>query len=201
MLSRTIGTFGEVSVQVAAIGPVDAAVDLTIACMFQHEHHGALTGGLLLLDRALGGALTSLRREGVFQGRAEETLLLTKLPTSLPNQQLLIEGLGAPETFTPDVLQHAVSSAVQQALRMGARSAAFSPNLLDGGMESSGLTGIEDAMIRGLQLGLRAERRLVDMSYRPAPSLKAWLFEAGAAHFEAVASRFEENFRALNENP
>jgi hypothetical protein len=201
MLSRTIGKFGEVSVQVAAIGPVDAAVDLTIACMFQHELHGAITGGLLLLDQALGGTLSSLRREGIFGGRAEETLLLTKLPTSLRSQQLLIEGLGDPETFTPDILEHAVSSAVQQALRMGVRSAAFSPNLLDGGMESSGLTGIEDAMIRGLQLGLRAERRLIDMNYRPAPSLKTWLFEAGAAHFDVVAGRFEEDFRVLNKDP
>ncbi len=197
MHTKMIGTLGKVALKLIAVGPADAPVELSIACMFQHELRGNLTGGLLRLDQALDGALWRLRREGFFHGHALETLLLTKVPATVHAQALLIVGLGDPKAFTADVLQDAVLAAAQQALRMDVETVAFSPNLLDAGFASDELSGIQSALLYGLHSAQQREECLFDRGFRSATKLQSWSFEAGEEHFDEAALSFEAPFRKL----
>src|SRR5437868_6764706 len=92
-----IGTFDGVVFDVVAWGPAQAEVDVSVACMFEHELNGAgLAGGLLALDQALGGHLTQLRREGAFRAQPMETLLVTQPPAGISARAVLVIGLGDP---------------------------------------------------------------------------------------------------------
>ena len=75
-----IGTFDGVEFDVVAWGPAHADVDISVACMFEHELGAGMTGGLLALDDALGGQLARLRAAGAFRAQAMETLLVTTPP-------------------------------------------------------------------------------------------------------------------------
>jgi hypothetical protein len=64
-------------------------------------------GGLLHLDQALGGTLTSLRRSGHFRADAMETLLLDRPPATIHARSVLVIGLGDPE---PDAVALALQA-------------------------------------------------------------------------------------------
>ena len=117
-----IGIAHGVTFDVVAWGPAMAEVDLSIACMFEHEVDGApIAGGLLALDQALGGQLTRLRAGGAFRAQPMETLLITTPPAGMAPRAVLVIGLGDPGLLTSDLLRRATRVAMREAIRHGAR--------------------------------------------------------------------------------
>ena len=87
----TIGKALNVAFDTVAWGPAAADVDLSVACMFEHEADGtAIAGGLLALDQALGGLLTRMRSSGAFRCQEMETLLVSLPPAGIPARAVLV---------------------------------------------------------------------------------------------------------------
>lgn len=109
---RLVGTYADVDVLTAAWDGAAAAVDLSCACMFAREAHGALaTGGLAHLDAALGGRLASARAAGLFQAARGETLLIDRPPTTVNAGAILVIGLGDPDEWSTGLVGDAVAVA------------------------------------------------------------------------------------------
>ncbi len=192
-----IGSRLGITFDVAAQSPDDAHVDLSVACMFEHEAAGAsLSGGLLQLDAALGGALTSARASGSFRGHLLDSLLVTSPPSPVQAQAILVVGLGDPQTLDADALSRACAFAVTQAERMRAVSAAFAPNLLDAGIRLPADFSAARHMLSGAFSALALSDRLETAKLAVPSLLRHWSFDAGAAHFDAVADEFANAFAA-----
>lgn len=183
-----IGSFQGVAFDVVRWVPADADVDLSFACMFEHEAPGAtMTGGLLHLDQALGGALSTLRAEGLFRAEEMETLFVASPPPSAVARSIMVIGFGDPATVSHRRLERATRVAAREAIRLKARSVAFAPDLLDGGLAAGRLPDAPAAMMRGVVGALQAERRLADLGLAPPPILERWSFDVGQAGMETVA--------------
>jgi hypothetical protein len=192
---KSLQTIGHVGFEIVTLAPSEADVDLSIACMFEHDMPGTtLSGGLLQLDEALGAALTKLRDEGSFRAQEMETLLIPRPPTHVPARGILIIGLGDPLSLNSDVLERALRVAVREANRLEAATVAFAPNLLDAGLKVLPSLHVEAAMVRGVISALNAEISLAELGLAPPPSICNWSFETGPAHFDAATEEFLKAF-------
>jgi hypothetical protein len=200
MVCRSVAVFLGTAIDVIVAGPADAMVDLSVACMFEHEREGAgISGGLLHLNQALGGALESLRTGGAFRAREMESMLFTNIPAGMRPNALLVIGLGDPDTFSPSILERAIAVAVREAIRMKVKSTAFSPDLLDAGMgnEQSGVR--ETAMVKGLTEALRGEHHLFHLGFTNSVSLRTWSFGSGPDHLDVAAGAFAKALRDVDQ--
>ena len=59
-----------------------------------------LSGRLLHLDQSIGGALTRLRKEGVFRAHEIETLFLSHLPAGVLPSAIMVIRLGNPPNLS-----------------------------------------------------------------------------------------------------
>jgi hypothetical protein len=192
---RALGQRDGVAFDVAAWGPALADVDLSVACMFEREADGAaMAGGLLQLDRALGGELTRLRITGAFRAQEMETLLITLPPPGLAPRALLVIGLGEPDTLDGERLRSAARVALREAVRHGARTMAFAPSVLDAGHTDNAALQMPEMMLDGMISVLRAERQLADAGLAPPLSLLGCTFDVGAPRLEAAAAEFAAAF-------
>jgi hypothetical protein len=180
---------------VVAWGPAQAAVDFSVACMFEHEVEGAvMAGGLLALDRALGGQLTRLRAAGAFRAEPMETLLVTLPPPGLAPRAVLVIGLGDPAALDGEVLRRATRVAMREAIRFGAASMAFAPSVLDAGHTDNAGLDMQVVMLDGMLGALRAEHMLADAGLAPVPVLRHCSFDVGAPRLQAAGSAFAAAF-------
>lgn len=191
---QTIGTWREVSIQVAAWDSVMADVDLSFACMFSHEMNAGLAGGLRHLDEAVAGKLTRLRREGAFRGDPLETLLIDQPPATIAAKAIMVIGMGEPLAWTTTVIAKAVAAAVRVAIQRGTASAAFAPSLLDAGLSSKATECVACAMMVAVMDAIDAQVKVASLGLAPALSLRRWVFDVGEAHFEDVTRQFQEAF-------
>ncbi|MRW82727.1 peptidase M17 [Pseudoduganella sp. FT26W] len=195
-----IGSADGVVFDVAAWGPANAGVDLSVACMFEHEAGGApVAGGLLALDQALGGHLTRLRADGFFLGQAMETLLISQPPQDMAPRAVLVIGLGDPDTLDGDRLRQATRVAMHEAIRHGARTMAFAPSVLDGGLTDNAKLNMQEVMLDGMLSALRAELALAAAGLAPRPLLEQCTFDVGAPRLANAAQAFAAAFETLFE--
>jgi len=193
-----IGSAGGVTFDVVAWGPAQADVDLSVACMFEHEMGGAgMRGGLLALDRALGGQLGQLRAAGAFRAQPMETLLVTTPPPGLPPRAVLVIGLGDPAALHGDVLRQATRVAMREAIRRGAGSMAFAPSVLDAGHTDNAALDMQQVMLDGMLGALRAEHLLAAAGLAAAPLLRHCSFDVGAPRAQAAGDAFRAAFARL----
>ena len=199
VVRHQIGTAHGVVFDVVAWGPAMANVDLSVACMFEHEVGGApVAGGLLGLDQALAGQLTRLRADGAFRAQAMETLLITTPPPALAPRAILVIGLGDPDRLTSDVLRRATRVAMREAIRHGARSMAFAPSVLDAGHTDNAALNMPEVMLDGMLSALAAEVTLAATGLAPIPALQHCTFDVGAPRVQAAALAFAAAFTRLN---
>ena len=194
-----IGDHLGVRFDAVAWAPDAADVDLSVACMFEHEAGGAtLAGGLAHLDAALGGYLARARAQGRFPARELDTLLVSRPPAGVRARAVLVIGLGDPDAFAAATLERACGLAMAHALRLGVASAAFAPNMLDAGLVPAPGLRAGDAMLRGAlaALALAEHTRLAGLGTPPA--LRAWSFDVGPAHFAAATRDFGAAFAMLS---
>jgi hypothetical protein len=192
-----IGTFDGIEFDVVAWGPAHADVDISVACMFEHELGAGMTGGLLALDDALGGQLARLRAAGAFRAQAMETLLVTTPPPSVTARAVLVVGMGDPTTLDGDVLRRACRVALREAVRFGARSMAFAPSVLDAGHTDNAALAMQDVVLDGVLGALRAERMLAEAGLAHAPALRHCTFDVGAPRLLAAGRAFAAAFERL----
>ncbi len=193
-----IGSVDGVVFDVVAWGPAQAAVDFSVACMFEHEVDGAaMAGGLLALDRALGGHLSRLRTAGAFRAQPMETLLVTMPPPGIAARAVLVIGLGDPAALKGDVLRRATRVAMREAIRFGATSMAFAPSVLDAGHVDNAALDMQVVMLDGILGALRAEHMLADAGLVAAPRLARCSFDVGAPRVQAAGRGFAAAFAHL----
>ncbi len=189
--TRVIGTRHNVSIEIAAWDGAMADVDLSCACMFNHEQdRGGPQGGLGHLDALLGGRLVQLRRDGLFRGERGETALIDRPPGAFAARAVLIIGMGDPEQWLPTFMPQAIGEAVSAAHLCGAASAAFAPSLLDSGINSSRTSGVAAQMIVELVRALDRDARLNAFGLRAAGQLMRFVFDVGASHFDPTVDQF-----------
>jgi len=190
-----IGTANQVVFDVVAWGPAMAQVDLSVACMFEHEMPGSsMTGGLLGLDQALGARLSQLRASAAFRAQAMETLLITMPPATVAARAILVIGLGAPEQLSADTLRRATRVAMREAIRHGAASMAFAPSVLDAGHTDNSALDMPAVMLDGMLSALQAETDLAALGLAPPPSLRHCTFDVGAPRFASAGAAFAAAF-------
>lgn len=187
---RTLGSWQGVSLDIAAWDGVAADVDLSVACMFTRELDGGLRGGLLHLDSALSGRLVRLRNDGVFKGDVGETLLVSLPPETVVAQGVMVIGMGEPSQWTAAVSARAVTAAIGAAMQLGVTSAAFAPSLLDSGLTPGATTGVASAMMKAAIRAIDVHVSIAAHGLAPAPSLRRWVFDVGAAGFSSAAEQF-----------
>jgi hypothetical protein len=190
-----IGTWHGVAFEVAVWDAVAAEVELSAACLFEHEAVGALLkGGAKHLDDALGNALSSLRTSGHFRAKAGQSLLLDRPPTGIAGRAVLILGLGDPAVWTPAVSGSAVALTLQCAIARKAASAAFAPSLLDAGVDG-GHAGA--ALLPAAAAAIEAAHEAASMSLAEPLVLQRFAFDAGPAHLETALHHFRNAFATL----
>lgn len=193
-----IGSAHGVEFDLVAWGPAQAAVDLSVACMFEHElGEAGMTGGLLALDAALGGALSRLRAAGAFRAQPMETLLVTTPPPGMAPRALLVIGMGDPQALDGDLLRRATRVAMREAIRFGAASMAFAPSVLDAGHTDNAGLAMQDVMLDGMLGALRAEHMLAAAGLVRTPSLRRCTFDVGAPRAQAAGKSFAAAFARL----
>ncbi|MEG3175379.1 M17 family peptidase N-terminal domain-containing protein [Sphingomonas sp. RB3P16] len=188
--AATIGVWRGVRIDVAPRDAVSVDVAIASAGVFMREiGRTRPDGGLGNLDTALGGAITRLRADGIFRGDLGEVLTLSAPAHPIHATTVLAIGLGDPALWMPATMRHAVATAVREAIRLEAASAAFAPSLLDSGLAPDGLAGTPDAMLAGLLDALADDRPQV---------LSRWVFCVGAARFEAMSETFRTAYERLS---
>ncbi len=192
-----IGTRDGVVFDVVAWGPSRADVDFSVACMFEHELGAGMAGGLLALDRALGGHLARLRAAGAFSAQPLETLLVTTPPPAVAARAVLVIGMGDPAQLDGAMLRRACRVAMREAIRFGAVSMAFAPSVLDAGHTDNAALDMQDVMLDGMLGALRAEHMLAEAGLARAPALRHCTFDVGAPRAAAAGRAFAEAFARL----
>lgn len=190
-----IGTFDGVAFDVVAWGPAQAAVDFSVACMFEHELGAGMAGGLLALDTALGGHLARLRSAGAFRAQPMETLLVTTPPAGVAARAVLVIGMGDPAALDGDVLRRATRVAMREAIRHDAVSMAFAPSVLDAGHTDNAALDMQTVMLDGMLGALRAEYMLAEAGLAAAPALRQCSFDVGVPRLQAAGLAFLEAFK------
>lgn len=194
-----IGSAEGVTFDVVAWGPAQADVDLSVACMFEHELGDAgMTGGLLALDTALGGQLSRLRAADAFRAQPMETLLVTTPPPGLAPRAVLVIGMGDPAALDGDVLRRATRVAMREAIRCGAATMAFAPSVLDAGHTDNVGLDMQHVMLDGMLGALRAEHMLAPAGLIRTPALRRCTFDVGAPRAQAAGTGFAEAFARLS---
>ena len=192
-----IGACDGVEFDVVAWGPAHAAVDFSVACMFEHELGAGMAGGLLALDRALGGQLSRLRAAGAFGAQPMETLLVTMPPPGVAARAVLVIGMGDPAALDGDMLRRACRVAMREAIRHGAVSMAFAPSVLDAGHTDNAALDMQQVMLDGMLGALRAEHMLAEAGLAGAPALRHCTFDVGAPRLRAAGRAFVAAFGVL----
>lgn len=193
-----IGCSDGVAFDVVAWGPAQANVDISVACMFEHEMGSAgMAGGLLALDQALGGQLSRLRTQSAFRAQPMETLLITAHPASIAARAVLVIGLGDPTMLDGETLRRATRVAMREAIRHGAVSMAFAPSVLDAGHVHNAALNMQEVMLDGMLSALRAEHLLADAGLAAPPLLRRCSFDVGAPRLQAAAAGFAAAFSRL----
>lgn len=187
---QSLGDWRGVSLDIAAMDGVAADVDLSFACMFDHELDGGLRGGLAHLNNVLSGRLVQLRDDGVFLGYPMETLLIRQPPPAIAARAVMVIGMGTPTEWTAEVTARAVDTAIRAATQLGANSAAFAPSLLDSGLAAHATAGVAQQMMRAVVRAIDAQISIAAHDLAPAPSLRRWVFDVGAAGFAAATAQF-----------
>ncbi|VWC71043.1 peptidase M17 [Burkholderia lata] len=191
VLRQIIGSWRDVSFEVAAWDGVGAQVDLSCGCMFTREAAGeGPTGGLRHLDLVLSGALTGLRREGHFPAAPMETLLISRPPAGIEAARVLLVGLGDPASWTIEVTAEAAATAARTAMQQGLQSVAFAPSILDGGLTTAATDGMPQAMVTAVLAAIDAQYRIAELGLAALPSLRHWVFDVGASRFDGAVEHF-----------
>ncbi len=95
------------------------------------------------------------------------------------------------------MLERALRVAAREAVRLGVKTVAFAPDLLDAGHTEQSTAYSASEMLRGVIGALEAERQLSALGLTPPLQLKQWSFDAGTAHITTAVEQFRREFDLL----
>jgi leucyl aminopeptidase len=110
------------TIRVLVADPLRHPVDLLVVGLT--EGQPKLTGQPALVDKALGGIVSSLTKDEGFEGKERQTLLV-QTHGKLGPKRVLVVGLGQRRAFTNATLREAAALAVKKAKEYAAKTIAF----------------------------------------------------------------------------
>ncbi|MDX1410870.1 MAG: leucyl aminopeptidase [Nitrospirales bacterium] len=115
-----------------------------------YEGEKSLEKPLQSLDRHFDGQLAGMRKNGEFQGKMNQTVLVHS-QGSVPAKRILWVGLGKQEKVTLDRIRQAMGTVIKRVRQTGARS--FTSSLLGVEAFRHSVSDLSQAMVEGAILG------------------------------------------------
>jgi leucyl aminopeptidase len=132
------------------VGGLDKeAVDAIVLMLYEGEAPPQAAESII--DKALDGAVTMLRKDGEFTGKAKQQLSL-QTQGRLKAKKVVLIGLGTPEKSTLEGLRQATGSAAQYTRGLGATTMAVAVE--SAGQAPIGPSEVAQAVAEGMVLGL-----------------------------------------------
>src|ERR1700689_3933150 len=96
---------GPIPMQILVQSPAETMTDLQVICLFRPSPVNTLHGSLSEMNDKLQGLLDRVRKPELFRGELGETLVIAPPNNTLGAKKLLVIGLGASQTFSPERMQ------------------------------------------------------------------------------------------------
>lgn len=184
-------------VTVKSTKPQDLEVDLQIMGYFKHKPAGDTVLSVIVdFDKMMGGPIKALRDRGEFMGEEQETILLTPPAGVMKPKKVLLVGYGDETKFNLDVMRRIGTTAVREAIRLGAKKAAFAPAIRDQGNSKFSTGDVERENVQGIILAFDTEKRLQTQGLAGAPVLEQFYLEAGPEYFEQTVAGVTKGIEA-----
>lgn len=186
--AQPIGRYFDVDLDILAGDLSTIEADLAIVGICSCNPIGAgLANAVDGLDRAMHGAITRLRTDGIFSGKWGETLFLSSPPAPIAASGVLLLGLGPTGRSIASHTRRAIRTAAGQAARLSSVHAAFAPARLETGSGRFNADASARAMLRGV----------LDVLAAHPGKLERWSFVAPQAEAEALARQFRMAFASV----
>ena len=169
-------------IQVKQGNAASTAADVLVIAGYEGD--SAISKQLQPLNRALGGHLAELRKNGEFQGKSNQVVLV-HTRKALPAKRLLWVGLGKRGSVTLDRVRQAMGTVAKRVRQTGASS--FTTMLL--GSDQSGLwpDNLAQAMAEGAILGhYRFTRYLTEKSNDRKPLSAMTVLAETSSHVASI---------------
>ncbi|WP_336169582.1 M17 family peptidase N-terminal domain-containing protein [Acinetobacter sp. 161(2023)] len=188
-----IGRYQSLNIELVTWDSTSAEVDLSCACIFEHEmNNRSFSGGLAHLDEALNGRLNEIRKNNWFSEKIGDALLLNQTPSTIQATKVLLIGMGAPEDFTVERIETAIKTVVRTAHQLELKSVAFAPSILDTGLNPP--AGLNELMLRSLKEELDKHAQLYLHKLVKKSEIEKWVFDAGFQNYDAKAEQYSASF-------
>jgi hypothetical protein len=172
---------------VRATKPQDLDCDLQIMGYFKHKPAGDTVLSVIVdFDKIMGGPVKALRDRGEFMGDELETIVLTPPAGVMKPKKVLLVGYGDESKFSLDVMRRVAVTATREAIRLGAKRAAFAPALFDQGYEKLHAQEVAATFLQGVVPAYDTEKRLQKQGLAAPAALAEIVLEAGPTHFADV---------------
>lgn len=176
-----------------ATKPQDLESDLQVMCYFQHDPKGdVLISVIVDFDKSLGNPIKNLRDRGLFVGELGESLVLTPPAGVMKPKQVLLVGYGPRDKFELSAFSRVGTTAVRNAVKLGARKVAFAPAVKDQGFDKFGVDDVEQENVQGIILAYDTEKRLQKAGLAKEFSIDEFVIEAGPEYFEKTVKGVEK---------
>ncbi len=176
-----------------ATKPQDLESDLQVMCYFKHDPKGdVLISVIVDFDKSMGNPIKNLRDRGMFVGDLGESLLLTPPAGVMKPKQVLLVGYGPKDTFSLEAFKRVGTTAVRNAVKIGAKKVAFAPAVKDQGYDKLGVDAVEEANVQAIILAYDTEKRLQKAGLAKEFSIEEFVIEAGPEYFEKTVKGVEK---------
>ncbi|GAM29796.1 hypothetical protein P23_0291 [Acinetobacter calcoaceticus] len=191
-----IGHYQSLDIELVTWDCTTAEVDLSCACIFEHEmNNRSFSGGLAHLDDALNGRLNEIRKNNWFSANLNDALLINQTPSTIQASKVLLIGMGAPEDFNVEKIGTAIKTAVKTAHQLELKSVAFAPSILDTGLNPP--SGLNELMLRSLKDELDRHNQLYLQNLVKKSEIERWIFDAGFQNYDVKAEQYRTSFSKI----
>jgi hypothetical protein len=183
--SKSFDAPNDLKVTVRVSKPQDQEADVLFLCVFRQSQ---FILAIQDFDDALGGLISTVRKRGEFRGDELETILISNPPKkSMAAKQLMLIGLGEKDKQTPQLMRRIGTATLREAVRIGAKRAAFAAALIDQGSPKLKVEDVGYEVLQGAMLAFDTEKRLHNEGLVSAPALEEWVYLAGPEYYYHVA--------------
>ena len=191
-----IGHYQNLDIELMTWDCTSAEVDLSCACIFEHEmDNRSFSGGLAHLDDALNGRLNEIRKNNWFSAKLNDALLINQTPSTIQASKVLLIGMGAPEEFTLERIETVIKTVVKTAHQLELKSVAFAPSILDTGLNPP--AGLNELMLRSLKEELDRHTQLYLQHLVKKSEIERWIFDSGFQNYDVKAEQYRTSFAKI----
>lgn len=191
-----IGHYQNLDIELVTWDCTTAEVDLSCACIFEHEmNNRPFSGGLAYLDDALNGRLNEIRKNNWFSANLNDALLINQTPSTIQASKVLLIGMGAPEDFNVEKIGTAIKTAVKTAHQLELKSVAFAPSILDTGLNPP--SGLNELMLRSLKEELDRHTQLYLQNLVKKSEIERWVFDSGFQNYDVKVEQYRTSFAKI----